>query len=468
MVCRIRLQIEAMVSGRLLAFVAAVFGCCLIVVPTAAQKPVAQKKAIVGDSVLRAFESRFRKMDALIAGVRHVRQPLLLYADPFLAGSDSLFSKQAEEEMRAMRRKTGLEITGQAYGRLDGTLGLDDEDAYSRYTGKLQGELGWDFFGSTVLQRKTETERIRLQDQLRRAEAQRATPDEPWEQLAEAITMFYAEETASVLRLRLANTRVLNLAYSYTMQQEKEGSGRMLTAINDVMDIERQLALAGYDITANTEPDTLHLPQATVVSVDSVSLLAGLATANPQLRVLALRADLLDNESRLTNYAQTMRLTPFARVSHYMRDGGAGIGSPSTNVDLGVRFTFPLYSDAAPKKRALAAEKALTKLSLTDLESAAATRCRQLLALNDRLNAAIKAEAQHVRHIEAFIATRREAYRNSPSGYDYTLRLEEYNEYLKTVERLYSLLRQRNDTLLALQKVTRRTDFNTLITETPV
>lgn len=454
----------------------------LTALSAAAQSHAPAQTAVLGagaaklrsDSVLRQFEARFAAMDAMMANVRVERQPLLLYTDPYAAVADSLFDAQTAGELSAMRRKTGLEITGQVYQRLDSTLGLDDEDAYSRYTTKLQGELGWDFFGSSLLQRRTRTRQLQLQGELRKLQARRATTDEPWLRLGEDVRRLYAGAAAEIMRTRLANTRVLNAAYAYTLQQQRESSQRMLAAIQDEMDLERQLALldgGGADTDASAggnAPAGLRLPQATVVSVDTVALFATLGQSNPELRAIAVRGDLLEAERRLTNYAHTMRLTPFARVSQYLRSGIGNLGTPSTNVDLGVRFTLPLYSEAAAKRRALAAERQLTTLSGSQLNAETAARCRQQLAQIARLNAAVAAEAGHIKRIEAFVAMRREAYLHAPSGYDYTLRLEEYNEYLKSAEQLIRLMGQRNEALVSLQKASMRADLATLITETPL
>lgn len=419
---------------------------------------------IVGDSVLRAFEHRFALMDTLLANVRTVRQPLLLYVEPWKA--DTLFEEQTRHEISAMRRNSGLEVTGQVYQRIDGTLGLDDEDAYSRYDTKFQGELGWNLFGSSLLQRKKRTRQLELKGELRWLDAQRTENDQPWEQVADEMERRYAGEKAAVMRCRLENTRLLNTAYDYTMQQEKEGGARILAAINDVMDIERQLSLLGGGWAYI--PDTLHLPQATVVAVDSAALLASLADANPELKTLAVRSELLETEWHLTNYANTMRLTPFARVSQYLRTGSGNTGDPSTNVDLGVRFTFPLYGGSGAKRRALTIERALNDLSMANMHNEAIQRCRQLLASVHRLNAAIATEARHLEQIEKFIARRRDAYLHSTAGYDYTLRLEEYNEWLHIVERLYDLLRDRNIALLQMQRVSRHSHFESLIVEQPL
>lgn len=420
---------------------------------------------VAGGDVLRAFERRFALMDTLLANARMVRQPLLLYVEPWQ--TDSLFDEQTHWEIAAMRRNIGLEITGQVYQRLDGTFGFDDEDAYSRYDTKLQGELGWDIFGSSIVRRKTRTRQLELKGELRRLSAQRSDDNQPWERVAEEMERRYAEEKISVMRYRLENTRLLNTAYDFTLRQEKESSARMLSAINDIMDIERQLSILGDNVMESTT-DTIHLPQATLILVDSTALLSSIVQTNPELKSLAIQSELLDTERRLTNYANTMRLTPFARVSHYLRTGVGNLGTPSTNIDVGVRFTFPLYGSSKAKRRALSTERTLNDLTIANLHDEAIERCRQLLTRVERLNAAIATEARHLKQIEAFIDRRRDAYLHSSTGYDYTLRLEEYNEWLRVVEQFYNLLRDRNTTLLQMQRLSRHEHFETLIIEQPI
>lgn len=215
-------------------------------------------------------------------------------------------------------------------------------------------------------------------------------------------------------------------------------------------------------------PETFHLPQATLIHVDSTALLSSLADSNPELKALTVKGELINTERSLTNYAHTLRLSPFARVSHYLRTGIGNIGKSSTNVDLGVRFTFPFYDTSGAKRRALSIEHSLNNLAIANLHDEAVERCRQLLATVNRLNSAIVTEARHLEQIETFIARRRDAYQHSSGGYDYTLRLEEYNEWLRIIEQFYDLLRDRNAALLKMQRVSRHDHFETLITEQPI
>ena len=63
---------------------------------------------------------------------------------------------------------------------------------------------------------------------------------------------------------------------------------------------------------------------------------------------------------------------------------------------------------------------------------------------------------------------RKNAYLKQPKGYNYIIRLEEYNEYLKSMERMYKLMLSRSLALLDIQKTTSYNNLQTLIIETPV
>ena len=81
----------------------------------------------------------------------------------------------------------------------------------------------------------------------------------------------------------------------------------------------------------------------------------------------------------------------------------------------------------------------------------------------NRLNVAIDAEQRHADLLRRFIALRKEGYLNSQNGYNHVARLEEYNEYLKSLERTYSLLRERALCLLDIQKTAGYPDMAPLL-----
>lgn len=409
------------------------------------------------DSILSAFSQRFVVLDSLMRRTAEPEDGLtfvgLLRTDVL----DSVFDEKEAYERKAFKRKHGLELTGQAYYRLDDQLGFDEDDQYSRYKAKFQGELGWNLFNSSFLQRKSQLRLIGLTNEAERLQEQKKLFSPLSDRAEDYITRQYDVLSAAVLHEQLLNNEVLQMAYLFILENDRAGNDKLLEANTEKMRIEHALAQTGT--TAADACGQIRIIRPVLVSVDSTRLLAHLRDYHVELRESQVREEALDARIRLTNYAHSMRLTPFVRVSHYLR---STLGS-STNVEVGARFTFPFYGDASAKRRALRTEQAITSLGRENLCETLTEQCRRLISQLDRLNVAIDAEQRHADLLRRFIALRTQAYLNSQNGYNHVARLEEYNEYLKSLERTYDLLRLRDLCLLDLQKAAGYPDMSPMI-----
>ena len=412
------------------------------------------------DSILSAFSRRFVVLDSLL---QCTAEPEEAFA--WVGGCastdvlDSVFDEKEAYERKAFLRKHGLELTGQAYYRLDDQLGFDEDDQYSRYKAKFQGEVGWNLFNSSFLQRKSELRLINLSNQAERLQQQRKLFSPTKNHTEEAIKKHYDALSAAVLHEQLLNSEVLQKAYLFVLETNRASNEKLLENNTEKMRIEHALAQTGV-----TNPGGLRdirILQPVWVEVDSARLLAHVRENHIELQESHVRGEILDARIRLTNYAHELRLTPFVRVSHYLR---TGIGpKSSTNVEVGARFTFPFYGDASAKRKALRTEQAINALGRETLSETLAEQCHRLLDQLNRLNVAIDAEQRHTDLLRRFIALRKEGYLNSQNGYNHVARLEEYNEYLKSLERTYSLLRERALCLLDIQKTAGYPDMAPLL-----
>lgn len=416
------------------------------------------------DSVMKRFDVRFEQMDSLLENMCTVPNPPILYTGISLKTLDSLYKSKGENEIRAFKRKNGMELSGQVYQRLDNTLGFDEDDKYSRYSTKFQGEVGWNFFNSSFFQRKSEMQYLNLSNELQYIEHGKRLVSDVWRLLEDSVNIQYDRLIVSILRHRLLNVDILNMAYQYTLEQDKVGNGRLLEVMNDKMDIEYALLqTASMDSISS---DILILPLVTIITVDTVRLFGYLEKNHPDICASYVKENMLAVRRRLTNYVQEMRFTPFLRASHYLREKSPyNTSSSSTNIDLGVRFTFPLYDDTSGKRKALRTEQILTVMDRHAFLDEAREHCQYLLDKLDGLNRTITAESLHLEQLKIFIDKRRAAYKNSPNGYNYIIRLEEYNGYLKSVERLCRLMLSRNLCLLEIQKTTGCMDMQEMINE---
>ena len=247
------------------------------------------------------------------------------------------------------------------------------------------------------------------------------------------------------------------MAYLYVLETDRASNDKLLEAGSEKMRIEHALAQTGMPADASGEE--VRVLQPLWVELDTARLLGALEDNHLQIRESRVREEILGAQIKVTNYAHQLRLTPFVRVSHYLR---TTLGS-STNMEVGARFTFPFYGDASAKRKAMRTEQALTALGREKLTETVTTECRRLIAQLGQLNTALASEQRHVALLRRFIDIRTEGYVNSQGGYNHIARLEEYNEFLRSLERTYDLLRRRALCLLELQEATGCPDMAALI-----
>ena len=128
--------------------------------------------------LFQQFEERFLLLDSLIftenntPTVQNRTTDTIIYntnsIDSIQIKIDSLIDRKIDAQKLALKHETGLNITGQAYFRLDDNLSIDEEDAVSRYGAKIQADLRWHFLNSAVLHRKGRLNEIDLQGEIER------------------------------------------------------------------------------------------------------------------------------------------------------------------------------------------------------------------------------------------------------------------------------------------------------------
>jgi hypothetical protein len=75
------------------------------------------------EDVLKQFDQRFEQMDNLLQHTVSIASPNLTLGEDVLspdAALDSLYRVKGAMEAKAFKRRTGLELTGQVYGRRHG------------------------------------------------------------------------------------------------------------------------------------------------------------------------------------------------------------------------------------------------------------------------------------------------------------------------------------------------------------
>jgi hypothetical protein len=100
--------------------------------------------------VLKHFNERFDELEHLFGNAKVIKSPYAAARDmsDYNTILDSLYKSRNTEDVKSLLQNTGLEVTGQVYGRLDNSFHISDEDDVSSYKAKAQAEIGWDFINS--------------------------------------------------------------------------------------------------------------------------------------------------------------------------------------------------------------------------------------------------------------------------------------------------------------------------------
>lgn len=402
------------------------------------------------EEVLKHFQKRFNQLDTLLKNQVTVASPTARFgyaSHDISAYTDSLYTAKTVHETLALKRHTGLEITGQTYARPDKTFkDVDEEDNVSIYKAKAQAEIGWNIINSRFYQGKAKKEKISLNNELARLQQKKRLTTDSYDKASEQITEEYNKYIGITIAHRLENLDIMNEAYQYMLEKDRISNDKMLKVMNDKMEAEYDLSILCASKDIENKPIYRILP--TRVDVDTTALWKYIGQESMDARINNVKEKITDNESKLTNYLSTARLTPFARWSTYWTSNW----HISNNADIGVRFTLPLYDESGRKKKALATEKEIIRNSRATDMATLKMECQNLIKKIENLNRAIETEAFHIKQMGKYVAMRRNAYKNQKTGYNYLARMEEYTGYLESMERLYKLMQNRALTIIGIQK----------------
>lgn len=421
------------------------------------------------DSVLRDFHRRFRVMERVVFfPASYVMPQAPVFGFP--AGdavSDSLYQLKAGLDMLALERNTGLEVTGQVYGRLDkkatSFLSTDDDDPVSVYKAKVQAEIGWNWINSKFYHRYNKELDIKLSSDIAKARQRLDDGRADMDAWADSLEQHWNHVIAGVMLCHVRNLDVLNEAYQMMLEQDRITSGQLLDVMNDKMQLEFQLAqFFAKDSVAPREELVWLKPEA--IAIDTVSLRQQVAAANPQNQLNELRIAQLDNSAKMLSYTATMRLTPFARWSTYLTSQN----KISNNVDFGVRFTFPLWNATKNQKQSLEVQKDILRDENHNYTDNVMTHCRMNIDAVRRLNQSIAVEYRHLTQLKKYLAMRQKTYAKNQGRYSYIDRMLEYNQYLKSMERLYTQMKERSLSLIQIQRLANVPNVHSFVTTTPI
>ena len=418
------------------------------------------------ENVLKHFKNRFAQLDTLLNHPIWVQSPVINLglnsqhtAD--IRNTDSLYWSKTAHEQLAIARHNGLEVTGQVYARPDAYFDADNdnEDQVSKYKVKTQAELGWNIINSKFYQGKEKKAKVALANELSRLQSKKRMTADIYEKAAEELTEQYNFYIGTIIAHRLDNLDIMNEAYQYMLEKERISNDKMLKVMNEKLAAEYDISILCSDRDISNKP--IYRIRPTRILVDTTALWHHIDEESIDARIVMVKEQIADNDSKLANYLSTTRITPFARWSSYWQSNN----KISNNADIGVRFTIPIYNENPRKRKALETEKEIIRSSRSTDVKEIKQSVGILLKRIENLNQAIATEAFHIEQTGKYIDMRRFAYKNQKQGYNYLMRMDEYTGFLESMERMYKLMLNRGLAIINIEKAVSIYDNNNIFKE---
>lgn len=418
------------------------------------------------ENVLKHFKNRFAQLDTLLNHPIWVKSPVINLglnsqhtAD--IRNTDSLYWSKTAHEQLAIARHNGLEVTGQVYARPDADFDADNdnEDQVSKYKAKTQAELGWNIINSKFYQGKEKKAKVALANELSRLQSKKRMTADIYEKAAEELTEQYNFYIGTIIAHRLDNLDIMNEAYQYMLEKDRISNDKMLKVMNEKLAAEYDISILCSNRDISNKP--IYRMKPTQILVDTTALWHHIDEESIDARIVMIKEQIADNDSKLANYLSTTRITPFARWSSYWQSNN----KISNNGDIGVRFTIPIYNENPRKRKALETEKEIIRSSRSTDVKEIKQSVGILLKRIENLNQAIATEAFHIEQTGKYIDMRRFAYKNQKQGYNYLMRMDEYTGFLESMERMYKLMLNRGLAIINIEKAVSIYDNNTIFRE---
>ena len=418
------------------------------------------------ENVLKHFKNRFAQLDTLLNHPIWVKSPVINLglnsqhtAD--IRNNDSLYWSKTAHEQLAIARHHGLEVTGQVYARPDAYFDADNdnEDQVSKYKVKTQAELGWNIINSKFYQGKEKKAKVALANELSRLQSKKRLTADIYEKAAEELTEQYNFYIGTIIAHRLDNLDIMNEAYQFMLEKDRISNDKMLKVMNEKLAAEYDISILCSDRDISNKP--IYRIKPTRIVVDTTALWRHIDEESIDARIVMVKEQIADNDSKLANYLSTTRITPFARWSSYWQSNN----KISNNGDIGVRFTIPIYNENPRKRKALETEKEIIRSSRSTDVKEIKQSVGILLKRIENLNQAIATEAFHIDQTGKYIDMRRFAYKNQKQGYNYLMRMDEYTGFLESMERMYKLMLNRGLAIINIEKAVSIYNNNSIFRE---
>lgn len=310
------------------------------------------------DSLLSHIDEYFVEMEKFFYEKGHSPLFKFDYPDSLDDNVRALYSQKEESELHSLSSSTGLQITGQAYKRLDGDVGLNDDDEATVYAAKFQLGLEWDIMKSPlavtqaaknliILENKKSltTDFIQLRERVKAA-------------LNDSAKKYYEHIYYSLWTLERENLSKQLLLYKVLNEKNMLNFADIADLMNNLVEIDARTALLG---NASCFPSLVIIPTLDgLYSINDSLLWQLLSEENLDLLLLKQNSQLISGKREALSYWNGVRIAPFIRTSHYLIDE-SNVNN-KTDLDLGVTFTFPIDWSVKQKRKTLATDEIINNL----------------------------------------------------------------------------------------------------------
>lgn len=230
-------------------------------------------KNLKNKDVLKHFSERFKELEHLFSNAKVIMSPYAAARDISNYNNilDSLYKVKNNQDVKSLLRNNGFEVTGQAYGRLDNSFHISDDDDVSSYKAKAQAEIGWDLINSKFYQKEAKTKQILYGNEVDRLQQFKKQNENVFDDCQNKIIEIYNYYLAVTMSHRLKNLDILNEASQLMLEQDRVATDQTMDLMNEKIDLEYQLSQIYSAEALDKQP--LFIIKPTMLVVDTLALM---------------------------------------------------------------------------------------------------------------------------------------------------------------------------------------------------
>lgn len=396
------------------------------------------------EEYLKLFDQRFTIMHSLIYDEAAQQEP----ANSQLGFSTKDRVREVDEEVDRnidlLKSKTGLTATGQIDYRPIYTSVSDNDEPYTNYNSRWQVGIEWNYFQSALYKNASRIQELRLRGEVEQLDFQKSNLQNILLRQKLTTKNHYHDLLMYVLQIHSDNLDLLSRTQVFLLKNGKISSDDLLKVMSDKAEIDNRLTSMKSDTALTPTPSR---PQANIVAVNTAMLKEHISRYNQDLKKLELEKEMLQCQYDDVDYWKTTSISPFVRYSYYTRPDVSNTHS----LDVGISFRLPINTETKKHRSAIKAEQELKSQYQQDILDRISNEVDAIIHDLDICNKNIDGEYERMKVVKEYIRDRENSYKNVAGDYNHIDRLQEYDTFLSSWERMLDFQYQRDSKLIELQ-----------------